>query len=65
MNSRDIIQARIDELEQELKSTVQTMQDTQAPESKDEQFKLVSGFKDKVLTLRAGIAELKNIKELV
>lgn len=65
MNAREIIQARIDELQSDLNQTVQEMQNTTAPSSKDDQFKMLAGFKDKVLSLRSAIAELKNIKELV
>lgn len=65
MSPRDIIQTRIDELQADLNQLVQTMKDAPAPEGKDEQFKLVSGFKDKALALRSAIAELRHVKELV
>ena len=65
MNAKEIIQARINELDSELKKTVEDMQATEPPEDKSEQFRVLAGFKDKVLTLRAGIAELKNIEGLL
>ena len=65
MNAKEIIQARINELESEMKKVVETMQTTEAPQGKDEQFRMVAGFKDQILTLRAGIAELKNIEGLL
>jgi hypothetical protein len=65
MSPRDIIQARIDELQSDLDFLVATMKETPAPENKDEQFKLVATFKDRALTLRSAIAELKNVKELM
>lgn len=70
MNSKDIIQARIDELEVDLKSVVTEMKESQRPSGASVQanqasFERISKYKDQILGLRSAIAELKNIKELV
>lgn len=70
MNAKLIIQARIEELDTELMETIKLMESEKTPGgasmlSMKQKFERVEGYKDKVLALRAGIAELKKVKELV
>ena len=65
MNAKDVLQARISELEQELLQATADMKAAPAPENRDEQFKALSIFKDRVLCLRSAIAELRNVKEML
>ena len=72
MNPRDIIQARIDELQRDLDLLVETMKEKRwelsNPDS-TEPVKDITAFLQhttvQVMGLRSAIAELKNVKELV
>ena len=65
MNAKEIVQARRSELEQELLKATDDMKNAPTPENRDEQFRALSIFKDKVLCLRSAIAELRNVREML
>lgn len=70
-NPKDIVQARIDELESELHEVVDSLKESKntfvagTEININDTLTLMFSNKDRVLGLRSAIAELKNIKELV
>lgn len=71
MNPILIIQARIDELNGELKGLVKALQALkggaggQSMQHTNEHFQQLNKYKDQVLTIRSGIAELEYVKNII
>lgn len=70
MNAQQIIEARINELEQDMKKVVDELKDLQRPggasmASMKTNFEQISKYKDQILGLKSGIAELKYVKGLL
>ena len=62
MQAKDIIDLRITELKQDMKDVVESLKAHEVPTDKNEQFRALNEFKDKILTLKSAICELENIK---